>query len=378
MLQIWILNVGHGDSIVLKYTGPNGPAYGVIDSNRESVSVEPAALTLLRELNATELSFVLWSHPHADHFSGLSAILAAFPVKTFYTYPMGRDIPRLKKHGLKYLESAQLSESPTIKNQAMEFGALIVTAENKRITEQMEWQDLTGPTNRVRPHGFEGVTINALLPFKKVKGEYFNALDANRADSVESEPQNELCIALDIKYGDHHVALCADAPKRAWTDHRKELQKSRENLSFSAVKIPHHGSHADCDDTVLDYLFPQIATGENRTAIVSAGGSKHHPAEAVLRSLHKRKIKPYCTNLSKICGSNKVAEMMTGAKFSPEIVKQLRVAGAQLRNGPARQACQGNIRLDIPPQGEIKVENQLKNACWFRGDFDAIISSLGS
>lgn len=372
MLRISVLNVGHGDSIVVEYINAGRSFYGVIDSNRDTPSIEPPALTLLRSRNATELSFLLLTHPHADHFCGLAAIMDAMPVRTFYSYPMRRDLRRLKSAGAKYLDAAMRSGSLTIKNKATEFVKLIVAAHGKCESKEMEWLDLEGPTNRVRPEGFGGVTIHAMLPFKKVKGEYFNALDANRPDALEAPLENELSVAIDIEYGDYRIALCGDATRKAWADHKRELRKANERVSFAVAKLPHHGSAEDCDTSVIDYLFEQPPKYSKPIGLVSAEGSKHHPAPAVLKALQERGVQPYCTNLSVVCGNN-VRPMLAGPQISAEVAKFLNISGARPTSG-GRIPCQGNICVTVPASGELIVDRQYNNACAYRGD----LAFLGS
>jgi hypothetical protein len=54
VINIYIFNVGHGDSAIIEYVGGDGSAYGVIDSNRHNVTVPPA-LVRLKELNRTSV-----------------------------------------------------------------------------------------------------------------------------------------------------------------------------------------------------------------------------------------------------------------------------------------------------------------------------------
>lgn len=373
MLRIWILNVGHGDSIVLEYDGPSGKCFGVIDSNRELRDSEPPALQKVRERGGQKLSFVLLTHPHADHFAGLHTILSIFPVHTFYSYPMHRDTARLKKAGEKYLAAAESSGSETIKSHALEFVSLIVLAHKRVKSGEMEWIDLEGPTNRVRPPGFEGVNINALLPFRKVKGEYYNALDKDKPDALQSLKQNELSVALDIEYAQHRIALCGDATRTAWGDHERELQKHSERLAFTVTKLPHHGSATDCDERVLNYLYDSRSVAQKRIALVSADGSRHHPSPVVLQSLRDRSVLPYCTNLAPVCGNN-IRHVLTSPDISPELVKLLNVSGATAKTNH-RQPCQGNICVEISATGELAIQRQYNHPCAFRGDFDFLTSS---
>lgn len=370
-----MLNVGHGDSIIVEHiTAAGDHHFGVIDSNRRSVKVDPPALTFLRQRGVTHLSFVLLTHPHTDHFAGLSVILDAFSVDTFYSYPMARDMKRLKELGAKYLDAAMLAGNATITTHAQEFANLIVTADRKLKNHEMEWIVLEGPSQRVRPKEFQEVTISAQLPFKKVKGEYFNALDANRSDALESPRQNELSVALDLKYGDNRIALCGDATKIGWFDHERELRKSKERLSFSATKIPHHGSAEDCPDSVIDYLYEYPPIYAELVALISADGSRHHPAPSVLKALLDRSIKPYCTNLSTVCGGN-IRQLVTTSAVSPDVARMLNFAGARQPGGVTLQPCQGNICLNIPQSGPMTVDRQFNNACAYRGDFNFIPQS---
>jgi hypothetical protein len=214
--------------------------------------------------------------------------------------------------------------------------------------------------------------INALLPFKKVKGEYYNALDGNKPSSIQSPKQNSLSVALSICYGDHQLALCADATHSSWLDHQRELAKSSERLSFSAAKLPHHGSAHDCTDSVLDYLFDSSHQNQ-KIAMISADGSKHHPAESVLNGLKSRSIHPYCTSLSKMCGGNKVHTLVSAASIPKDLLRQINILGAQ---SPLRRAqpCQGDVCIEIPPAGPVTVQREHNHPCPLRGDFDFLSS----
>ena len=67
MLTFYILNVGHGLSVVIEYSREHNSVYGVVDSN-VGAGGTPQALLKLRELGATSLSFLCLTHPHRDHF----------------------------------------------------------------------------------------------------------------------------------------------------------------------------------------------------------------------------------------------------------------------------------------------------------------------
>lgn len=74
-LALFVLNVGDGDGLVLRFPddGSGGPAFAVVDAFDGAKTI-----ALLRALKANDLSFVCASHPHFDHIKGLLAVLREF------------------------------------------------------------------------------------------------------------------------------------------------------------------------------------------------------------------------------------------------------------------------------------------------------------
>jgi len=78
-LAIFFLNVGDGDSIVIRFPEEAGvPSFGVVDSYRGDKTV--ALIKALSPLApaASRLRFVCATHPHLDHISGLRKVLTSF------------------------------------------------------------------------------------------------------------------------------------------------------------------------------------------------------------------------------------------------------------------------------------------------------------
>jgi metal-dependent hydrolase (beta-lactamase superfamily II) len=105
LLNIHILNVGHGDSIVLEFISHSGRAFGVIDSNTYTNN-PPRALAKLKELDAEQISFLCITHPHWDHYRGIYSIMREYRgrIGEFYTFPLGHLRPEyIKKLAKKFL-----------------------------------------------------------------------------------------------------------------------------------------------------------------------------------------------------------------------------------------------------------------------------------
>jgi beta-lactamase superfamily II metal-dependent hydrolase len=79
-LGVFFLNVGDGDSIVIRFPQEGGrQTFGVIDSFRGDKSV--ALINLLTSAQAPEpprLRFVCATHPHLDHIAGLRKVMTTF------------------------------------------------------------------------------------------------------------------------------------------------------------------------------------------------------------------------------------------------------------------------------------------------------------
>lgn len=371
MLKVWMLNVGHGDSIVIQYAGPNGNAFGVIDSNKEGNSPSKA-LQKLQELHADQLSFVALTHPHKDHYRGLIDILNAYDgsVKEIYTFPMGRNKERLKKLAQMYINAARNSGSETILNDAYDFIKFMKKAHQWIESSSAIWIDAEGPTSQLRPPGFAGVHITTLLPFKRYKGEFFQYIDESKPELLESARENDLSLALCIKYAGCEIILGGDAPIKGWRLHKHELEKAGERQNADVCKLPHHGSKIDCGDDTLQHIFGSFSENKKRIALISANG-KTHPCPDVLKQLKSHGVLPYCTNLATVCGAKKITPVFTAPDASPAVLKLINMHQPELR-APQRQPCQGDVCVQIDNNGDIQVQTEHAHPCMFRDGFAAI------
>jgi competence protein ComEC len=80
---IHVLNVEHGDSIVLRIDSASGQKWVLVDSNTVGTGNERVcpARELLKYNGVTDLDLVVITHLHADHYAGMDLILEDFDVK---------------------------------------------------------------------------------------------------------------------------------------------------------------------------------------------------------------------------------------------------------------------------------------------------------
>lgn len=369
MLSVHILNVGHGDSIVLEYRGDKDePAFAVIDSNCLANEV-PSALKKLSSLGANSLSFAAITHPHADHYMGMGSILDRYQnkIKNFYTFPIERAKGHVKGIATRYLKAMNDSDNETINAHSFELIKIIKMASEKKAGD---WDMPTGQYSQLPIVGFSGAELYAILPPAKVKGDVY-AKFVKGEIAPEQEKLNELSLAFILRYKGHSIVLGGDGTYSNWMFLKKRLGSFGVKSQAVAAKLPHHGSKIDCNPLVIDFLFD----GSNKTeafpiACISADG-KSHPSMDVIYDMVGKNIKPYCTNLTTVCGANTASNLHALPQLDPVLA---RLVNSIATDTDTKQPCQGDITITIDDAGSVSVSTQHKMPCAFRGDYQYISS----
>ena len=234
-LSITVLDVGDGDAILI--TASQGHA-ALIDGGPRKTQVRD----VLKERAITRLDLVINTHPHADHLTGLPAVLDEFPV--------GQMIDSGTVHYSKTYES---------------YLAIIGQRGIPLVTPRDITRFKLGPAR-----------LDVLRP-----SVYF------ASERSDASPVNDSTPVIEISYGAFSALLTGDATAAT------ELQLiARGWLSpVTLLKVAHHGSDTSTSQPFLDVVRPQIA-------VISVGkGSTGLPSDAVLGKLKERGATVYRTNL---------------------------------------------------------------------------------
>ena len=358
MLEIRFLNVGHRSSAVISFYSGETVSHGIIDSawNRASI---PKALSVLNELKADKLSFVCLTHPHADHYGGLSKILQAFDEKIdqFYTCPLGdlfinRD--RLKKLALALKKVLERGDSSSIRQSTQEFMQILRWGDKN----SAKWTECAGEENRLAPSGFSGVDIFSLLPPRSVKGVIISRIESEDPSLLGNINENDLSLCLRFTYAGVSVTVGGDATKANWEIRERFERNSGRDIASQVVNIPHHGPKHDNPQEVLNRLF--VRSGD-RYGITSANGQSHPHPETIFM-ISEMGIDPYCTNLMPPCGAT-VSKLVPIAGVEPGLARLIRESAEE--SGEI-QACQGDILVRILSDGTVTVKPEFDNFCSYR------------
>jgi len=364
VLNIHILNVGNGDSIVIEHIdNDENVSFGLIDSNIDK-GTSPPALEKLKELGAKELSFISLTHPHWDHYTGLAEIFEYYKGKidTFYSFPVTSYLPgRLSGIAKTYKKLIREAGTERKKRQFKEFVEIIVLATK----HAKNWEEPTGFMTPIAPAGFNNVQFYVLLPSAKARGKYDKMVKSGKNDiaHVNNNSLNQLSMAFCLKYRGNEIVLAGDGAQVCWNEHIIKCSSTRNEISSNAVKLPHHGSNNDNTEKILNHFY---AKTDEKYAVLSANGNKH-PHPSTLRRLKNMKIDPYCTNLSSICQQT----LVTNREILDEIEPKLRNSIINnLTNHHTTTPCQGDVKVSIDDSGVMDISSQTGNACPFRGSFD--------
>ncbi len=364
MLIIHILQVAHGDSIILEYDISSNRYFAVIDSNQVTEG-DPPALTKLQSLEAERLSFAAITHPHADHYRGFLKILEAYRGKIdgFYTFPLDRQ-RRIKDSVKLYQRLLEETDSKTIRGNLIELIKILHFA--KKYIGLDNWSEPKGHLSSITPAGFNGIEIAVIQPHSRVKGTYFQMLEKGTLDVIASEGENDISLAFFIKYMGRSIVLGGDVMNSNWRYRMRNFtERGGSDLNGEAVKLPHHGSNEGCADAVIKHLFKADGT---KFALISANGLSH-PHPEVLARLKALNIGPYCTCLSGGCRGS-VADVL---EFSDAIEPGLLrfINSVPDRNADAFSVpCQGDIQIKISGSGSLDIVPEYPALCSYRGDFD--------
>jgi len=234
---------GFGESIVLIL--PDNKI-GIIDSTINQKTKVPLALEYLKEnsLCSGNVDFVLLTHFHQDHYTGISEILVSCPSARFFVtkalWNKNFDILvnmllQINGQANPYHEFKKIADTLRFTNRKI----LAIGINSKPILENDKY--------KIRVHSPNNPT---LLHFDKLYLAQILELRSNPASIPAKEDINLQSVVLEVKINDHcHLYSSdleySDTPGLGMKDIMTNFIK--ENSKFKIFKIPHHGSENGYD-----------------------------------------------------------------------------------------------------------------------------------
>lgn len=255
VLEMHVIGAGQGESIVLKL--PDG-SWGVVDCYASKLD-EPAenkAYEFLSAQGVRELEFVCLTHPHEDHFRGMSRLLDEFHVRYFWrpSAMSGQRLKWLLKHSCL---DAKRSGADKAVEDANELERIFTIVRDSRRSRSFplipKHADIGAQLYPVPVDLDADLQIWSIAPSARCTDRYEDSLqkcfdsDGRLKDRLPYSRHNEISMALLVEFRNTRIVLGGDVEKNGWTDSVQEF--GLDKLSSHAVKVSHHGSATGyCDD----------------------------------------------------------------------------------------------------------------------------------
>lgn len=237
--------------------------------------------------NISEISFILLSHPHLDHFSGMLTLLE-YCEKTQIKIKNYVDTCSGKK---EYLRSAV--DGPSSKRKLAKLYQKISSLYNESDVIE-EWSQVPGISSY--EVNFDGLPLVFYSPTQKEFSK-FNKKEHETHEFRNNPVTNILSTIIKIATCDGIVLLTSDSVKYSFErilNHKKQLFKNNVALS----QIPHHGS-------IKNHFIPfwrEFEESDKRISVLSVGSNSFErygvPSEDVINSFENHGYEIFSTNTS--------------------------------------------------------------------------------
>tara|TARA_R110002072_G_scaffold59882_6_gene152221 strand:+ start:20731 stop:21891 length:1161 start_codon:yes stop_codon:yes gene_type:complete len=262
-----------GEGIVLKL--PDG-RYGVIDCcfrGRLSDYTKHPMLDFLQSKGVKRLAFACLTHPHEDHYFGLSEILKNVPPDEFWT-PACLDPTALRAIALAGSKAAAERDDQDLTLKLRELAEIY--SEWRRLEKRRKINScsrkvsscsLLYPVPRPRNPAF---SIEAFSPAGREIGKYERSLskcfdeDNQIKDRIPTLKHNEISVGLLIETPSFSIVLGGDVEIANWNYAFKDYDCKRFE-KVRLIKASHHGSKTGFHEQIWDLL----KTGHLDTVVTS-------------------------------------------------------------------------------------------------------------
>jgi competence protein ComEC len=238
-LRVTFLDVGQGDAALLDL--PSGQLMVIDGGGNPQGGPDPGVRVLLPLLAArrrASIDVAVLTHPHPDHYGGLTALLAELPVKQLWDSGQAR-------------VEAELNHTSQAADE-------LVRLARARGTFVRSPAELCGAVQR-----FGAAKVHVISPCPAFDSGF--------------DP-NDNSLVLRVEYAGRSLLFTGDIEAHA----ESQLLARGADLRAEVLKVPHHGSRTSSSEALLRAVQPSVA-------IVSAGAVNQfgHPHPEVMARLSR-------------------------------------------------------------------------------------------
>jgi beta-lactamase superfamily II metal-dependent hydrolase len=277
-------NVDQGDSIIVEWIEAGVLHVGIIDCAINGNKENPIVLHLKSIDVPYQLHFIVLTHPHKDHYTGVLELLdyletakikTTFFCHTYYYHLKLRDKLPLEKVTFltQFKTVATRMESAGLFDESIQIGSRTII-----------------------PLSASGLQLRCLSPSNQELGWYQDKVGAaaDKGEMMSSAEANLLSTILKIESEQSYTLFTSDADVRSFERLYKIVAVSENSQKMVMGQVPHHGSAKNYHDKFWHRLVREAGT----SAVVSVGANDYgHPSGSVLQSLDSAGYQVHCTNI---------------------------------------------------------------------------------
>lgn len=284
-MKITFKDVGQGDSIVIEWSKDGNNKIGIIDCCNKGR--RNPILTHLNSHKYNEIDFIILSHPHKDHYSGLLQLLEYIEKEKIIVNRFSQTITHAGQAYWKYFEISSfdtrllkkiIKKTKVLKELGLiKKNDLLVDGKIIKIEDNIELECLAPSTDDIE------------LYQKIVK------LDADKNMKEASQAANLLSTVIKLKIDDNFILFTSDAESSALSGIINNYSAKFGGAKFHVCQLPHHGSEKNINEN----FWQIVETIDLRHAIISAGHNKkyNHPSYSVIKKFNDNGFQIHCTNI---------------------------------------------------------------------------------
>lgn len=230
--SVTYIDVGQGDSALII----SGEFTMLIDGGEKEYADK--VLKVLKDNSVKELTYVVATHPHADHIGALPEVIDHMTVKNVI-------MPKLSKE-----------QTPTTRT----YENFLISVKNS------------------------GANVIGAKPGSKY--ELGDASFEVLGPVADDKDLNNTSVVIKVSHGDNSFLFTGDAEKKS----ENAIVFAGADVTADVLKLGHHGSSTSTGETFLKKVKPKIA-------IISVGKDNDygHPSDKTLELLNKYNIETYLT-----------------------------------------------------------------------------------
>lgn len=287
MLKITFKNVGQGDSVIVEWQQDSLNKIGIIDCNLNNGN---PTLDYISKSGFSVIEFIILSHPHYDHFSGLNSLLEYCELKEIII----KKFLHTSQQVPEYLRVATKTAKAT--NELVLLFKKIRDLRKKKIIEYFTY--ISDDCADIKLN--DELNLKFLSP-SVIEFEAFlqNNPIFQEEDGDNQNESNWLSTIIKIYTSEWYVLLTSDVTRQALK--RVGIQKKKEFSNILKLgQSPHHGSAANHYDA-----FWKTKKCEINTPIIFSVGKNiyRHPSKETVSFFSDKK------NNFKIHSTNKIGAL---------------------------------------------------------------------